>query len=160
VTEVTARAVAKHAGISERTVFRYYASREQFLDAVAAEAERSLGAPAPPASIDELRGYARVLYTRFEEKAALVKSALHTELFKRMREGAGRVRWQAVRALIDAHARHRSARDRKIAAANIRYYLAASTWHYYRFYFEFTLAETIDCAERAVQLALDDIARR
>ena len=31
---------------------------------------------------------------------------------------------------------------RKIAAANIRYFLSGTTWHYYRFVFRFTLGET------------------
>jgi AcrR family transcriptional regulator len=159
VSELTVRAVAKHAGMSERTVFRYYASRDDFLDAVAAEVVRNLQTPAPPPRLEELPDYPRVLYARFEEKAGLVRSALHTEVFKRIRETVASERWHAVRALIDAHAGHRSERDRKIAAANIRYYLAATTWHYYRFYFGFTLDEAIDCARSAVRLAIDDIVK-
>jgi AcrR family transcriptional regulator len=160
VTELTVRAVAKHAGMSERTVFRYFASREEFLDAVAGEVVRNLQAPAPPARIDELPDYPRVLYARFEEKADLVRSALHTEVFKRIHDTVAKERWRAVRSLIDAHAGHRSDRERKIAAANIRYYLAATTWHYYRFYFGFTLAETIDSARSAIRLTINEIIKR
>lgn len=156
---LTIRAVAKHAGISERTIFRYYASREEFLDAVAVEVVRSLQAPPPPLTIEALPDYPGVLYTRFEEKSELVKSALHTEMFKRLREGIANERWQTVRSLIDTHAQHRSEQERKVAAANIRYYLAATTWHYYRFYFGFTLQETIDSARLAVRLTLDEITR-
>lgn len=64
-----------------------------------------------------------------------------------------------MRALIDTHARHRSKHDRKFTAANIRFYLAA-TWHYYRFYFGFMFEETIDSAQSAVRLAINDIAKR
>ncbi|HWA60655.1 MAG TPA: helix-turn-helix domain-containing protein, partial [Caulobacteraceae bacterium] len=69
VDEVTARAVAKAAGMSERTVFRYFASRDAFLDAVAAEVARRIDAPSPPASLEALRDFADPLYRRFEEKA-------------------------------------------------------------------------------------------
>jgi AcrR family transcriptional regulator len=160
VTELTVRAVAKQAGMSERTVFRYFASRDEFLDAVAAEVVRNLQAPAPPTKIEELPDYPRLLYPRFEEKADLVKSALHTDVFKRIHDTVARERWRAVRALIDTHASHRAERDRKIAAANIRYYLAGTTWHYYRFYFGFTLAETIDSACTAIRLAIKEIMKR
>ncbi len=160
VSELTVRATAKQAGISERTIFRYYASRDEFLDAVAVEVVRLLQTPAIPQTIEELLIYPKVLYSRFEEKVELTTASLHTEMFKRLREGVAQERWQAVRKLIDSHAPHRSEHDRKIAAANVRYYLAASTWHYYRFYFGFTPEETIECAQLAVQLAIHDIAKQ
>lgn len=159
VPELTVRAVAKQAGMSERTVFRYYASRDAFLDAVAAEVVRQIATPPAPDRIADLPGYVRPLYSRFEEKSALVQSALHTELLRRVRESVALDRWRAVRILIDAHAPHRAEQDRRIAAANIRYYLSATTWHYYRFHFAFPLEDAIACAETAVRLALEEIGR-
>lgn len=41
-------------------------------------------------------------------------------------------------------------RERKLAAANIRYCLSATTWHYYRFYFGFSLKDSIECARIAI----------
>lgn len=157
--ELTVRAVAKRAGMSERTVFRYYASRDEFLDAVAGEIVRRLEPPAPPTTIQGLAEYPQALYSRFEERAALVKAALHTEVFERIRESIATERWTAAQKLIDAAAPHRSEHDRKVAAANVRYYLAATTWHYYRFYFNFSLPDTIDCACTAVRLALEEILK-
>jgi AcrR family transcriptional regulator len=157
VSELTMRAVARHGGMSERTLFRYFASRDQFLDAVAEEAAREIGAPPPPRNLPELRAYPAALFSRFEEKAELVKAALHTELYDRLRLGVANERWVAVRRIVNEHASHRSEKDRKLAAANIRFYLSASTWHYYRFHFGFTLKETIDCAQLSIRLALEDI---
>lgn len=159
VSQLTVRATAKQAGMSERTIFRYYASRDEFLDAVAVEVIRLLQTPPIPQTIEELLDYPKVLYSRFEEKVALTRAALHTEMFKRLRDSIANERWQAVRTLIDTHAPHRSDPERKIAAANVRYYLAATTWHYYRFYFGFTTEETINSAQSAVRLTIDDIAR-
>ena len=157
VAELTVRAVAARAGISERTVFRYFAAREDFLDAVATEVGRSLALPPSPATMEELLDYPATLYRRFEAKAALTKAALHTELFHRMRNAQAGQRWVAVRQLLDRHAPKRSARDRKLAAANIRYLLSATTWHYYRFYFGFGLDETIECAQTAIRQAVDGL---
>jgi AcrR family transcriptional regulator len=158
LADLTVRAVAKRANIAERTVFRHFASREEFLDAVAAAMSEVLHLPPPPRTRDELLAAARSLYERFEARASLTRAALHTDLFRRMRESQARLRWTAVRKLIDELAPRRPERDRRLAAANIRYYLAASTWHYYRFYFGFSLEDSIAAAEAAIRSMLDAIA--
>lgn len=155
VAELTVRAVAKQARISERTVFRYFPVREEFLDAIAAEVRANLNVPAPPTSLDELVAAPRALYEAFEAKQKLTMAALHTELFGRLRETQARERWDAVRKLIDRLAPERPEPQRRMAAANIRYYLSATTWHYYRFYFGFSLEDTIACADTAIRQTLD-----
>jgi AcrR family transcriptional regulator len=160
VGELTVRAVARQANISERTVFRYFADREEFLDAVADEVRTRMDLPPGPRNVQDLEAAPRALYERFEAKTSLVRAALHTELFHRMRETQARSRWTAVRQLVDAMAPKRTERERRIAAANIRYYLAASTWHYFRFYFSFSLEDSIAAAETAIAQTLASIGRR
>ena len=160
VGELTVRAVARHANISERTVFRYFPTREEFLDAIAEALRARFDLPPPPETLDELLAAPRALYTRFDAVRSLAMAALHSELFHRMRETQAKARWMAVRKLIDEAAPDRGDRERRIAAANIRYYLAASTWHYYRSYFNFTLDETIACAETAIRDALAGLGRK
>ena len=94
---------------------------------------------------------------RFETKAALTKAALHTELFDRLRNRQAQQRWTAVREQIDKKFPQRSETDRVIAAANIRFYLSATAWHYFRFYFGFGLDETVACASAAVQQILTSL---
>jgi len=156
---LTVRAVAGAADLSERTVFRYFATRDDLLEAVAAEVGRRLDTPQVPATIDELPAYPRALFTRFEAAAPLTLAALHSEIFPRMRSAAAQQRWHDVRALLDAHAPARPARERELAAANIRFFLAATTWHYYRFVFGFDLEDTIAAAELAIGQALAALRR-
>jgi AcrR family transcriptional regulator len=158
--ELTVRAVAKQANISERTVFRYFPARDEFLDAVAAAVHERMALPAPPSSVEELLAAPRALYSRFEARRELTRAALHTELFHRIRESQAKVRWTAIQGIVDAAAPRAAARERRIAAANIRFYLAASTWHYYRFYFRFSLEDTIACAETAIRQSLDGLSAR
>lgn len=157
VGELTVRAVAKHANISERTVFRYFATRDEFLDAVADEVRARLDLPPAPRSVEEVLAAPRALYARFEAMRELTKAALHTDLFHRMRQAQAQERWKAVRKVVDQIAPRRSERERRIAAANIRYYLAATAWHYHRFYFGFSLEDSIACAETAIRQSLDGI---
>ena len=72
-----------------------------------------------------------------------------------MRSRAAQKRWVAVRKLIDAHAPRRPEREREIAAANIRYFLSATTWNYYRLYFGFSPDKAIECAQTALRQAVD-----
>jgi AcrR family transcriptional regulator len=160
VRELTMRAVAKRANISERTVFRYYATREDFLDAVAEEARARMNLPAPPRSMSELYEAPRVLYAALEAAQKLVIAGLHSELHDRIREAAARTRWKAIRKLIDEYAPASDARERKIVAANVCFYLGATAWHYYRFYFRMSPDETVSAAESAIRLALASLHTR
>lgn len=155
VHELTVRAIAARADISERTIFRYFATREALSNAIASEVSRHMALPPDPSTMAELLNYPDTLYRRFEATAALTKAALHTKLFSRMRNVQAQRRWESVRKVIYAHAPQRSESDRKRAAANIRYFLSATTWHYYRVYFGFGLNETIECARTAMLQAAE-----
>lgn len=160
IGELTVRAVAKRANISERTVFRYFTTREEFLDGVAEAVSARMSLPAAPSTVEELLAAPRALFLRFEAVRELTRAALHTDLFHRMRETHAKVRWAAVQSIVDALAPRRAERERRLAAANIRFYLAASTWHYFRFYFRFNLEDSIACAELAVRQALDALTKK
>jgi hypothetical protein len=99
-----------------------------------------------------------VLYTRFEANASLNKATIQSEISHRLRGGAqSKSRMSALRKLVDRIAPQSSDRMRKIATANIRFYLAASSWYYFRFHFGFSLEDSIACAETAVRQALEGL---
>lgn len=148
------RAVARRAQISERTVFRYFASRDELLNAVAAEYARRLALPPEPTTLEELLAYPAALYARFEETSALTKAALHSELYDRVRTTDAQTRRAAIGTLVDRLAPDRPEEERRIAAANIHYHLIASTWHYYCIYFGFPLDEAVQCARTVIVQAL------
>jgi AcrR family transcriptional regulator len=154
---LTLRAIAARANLAERTMFRYFATRDELLDALAAQVSRRLELPPLPAAAADLVDMTRALYEAFDAHAALIRAALRSELFDRIRESTARARWAAVRKLVDAWAPAKPARERKLAAANIRYLLAATTWHYYRFYFGFSLEDSIAAAQMSVRLALKSL---
>lgn len=160
VNELTIRAVAKQAGMSERTIFRYFPTRDELLNSVASEAVRQMHTPAPPASISDLLNYPGTLYRSFEDRSNLVIAGLHTEIIKRVRLEAAHERWRVVGQLIDGRAPHRPKKYRKVAATNINYYLSASTWHYYRSTFELSLNDSIECAKSAIRLVIEDLDRK
>jgi AcrR family transcriptional regulator len=157
VSTLTMRAVAKRANISERTVFRYFATRDEFLDAVAEDARDRMALPAPPRTLEDLRRAPRLLYEALEARQKLVIAGLHSELFDRIRETAAKTRWSAVRRIVEDYAPKRPPRERKIASTNISYCLGATSWHFYRFYFRLSLEDAIACADTTIALSLDSL---
>lgn len=157
VNDLTVRAIARQGNLSERTIFRYFPSRDELLDHVAAEAAARLDMPEPPATLDELLAAPRALYGAFEAKMSLTRALLHSELFPRMRVGMAERRWKAISRLVDQCAPEAAAASRQIAAANIRYHLAATTWHYYRFYFSFSFEDSVACAETTIRQSLQGV---
>jgi AcrR family transcriptional regulator len=156
---LTVRAVAAKAGISDRTVFRYFPTREEFLDAIAREFTRLLNMPPAPQTLDDVMAMPRKLYDSFEPHGKLIRAVMHTEIFPRMKVGSAQQRWVAISKLLDREFGNAPAADRRIAAANIRYFLSAASWQYYRFVFRFDREETIACAETAIRQAINGLAR-
>lgn len=154
VRELTMRGIAKQAGMSERSMFRYFASRDELLDAVADAIIAKIEVPPPPRTIAELRMYPRVLYAAFEAEHALISASLGSDIFSRIRSATVRTRFAAIRKLVDDAAPRVSAHARKLHGANICYFLGASSWNYYRTAFRFSVDDTIACAENAIALAL------
>jgi hypothetical protein len=157
MAELTVRDVAQRANISSRTIFRYFPTRGEFLDGIAAEVIRNVNLPPHPTSIQELLDMPDALYRSFESKTSLIKAALHSELFDRIRSAPAQQRWVAIGKLLDQHCAKATARERKLAAANIRFYLSATAWHYYRFYFGFSSTDTIAAAQSAIRQALGGV---
>jgi AcrR family transcriptional regulator len=155
VSELSVRAVAAGADMSERTVFRYYATREDLLDAVAEEMSDRLAAPEPPSTVEELLDYPAAIFARFEATEKLTRAALHSELYHRIRKADAAKRGECISALVDGAAPNLSAEVRRRLSANIHYHVIASTWHYYRFNFGFTAEETIECAKLAIRQSVD-----
>lgn len=157
VAGLTVRAVAKQANISERTIFRYLPSRDDFLDAVAQEVRARQNLPAPPDSLATLYAYPRTLYSAYEASSQLTKAALHSEIYERMRETAAKARWAGAKRIIDAIAPMKSDQDKTMALANIGFFLSATAWRFYRSNYGLSLEETITCVETAIRQIIDGL---
>jgi AcrR family transcriptional regulator len=147
-------AIAQRAGVSERTVYRHFPTRETLLDAVATEAGRRLAMPAVPDSLAGLLQYPQALFAAFEAQPALTRAALKPEVFARMRDGQAAQRWTELQGLLAHSCPDAPEIERRQAAANIRYLLSATTWRYYRDNFGFDAEETVRCVEAGLRQML------
>lgn len=157
--ELSVRSVAQCAGMSERTVFRYFASRDDLLDAVAGEMNRRLAPPPLPERLEDLPGYPAAIFARFEAMEALTRAALRSEVYERIRSGDLVRRGVHIAKLVDGAAPGVDAALRRLIAANIHYHVIASSWAYYRFRFGFSAEDTVAAASLAIDHALAGLSR-
>jgi AcrR family transcriptional regulator len=154
VAELSYKKVAEHAGISERTMFRHFSSREAFLDALATLLHQQLELPGIPESAKALSAYSRQLYQQLDKQPRKVEVLLSADLLPRILQTSSKERLKELQALLKQTYPH--CPDDLIikTAANLRYVLSASSWRYYRFYFEFDLTTSIQCADMLVKQSL------
>lgn len=152
--------IAQRAGVSERTVYRHFPTRDSLLDAVGLCVARRLAVPELPDSLDALVEYPARLYGCFETHSNLTRAALKPDIFVRMRDGQAARRWTAIQSLLDRSHPELEAEERRMATAHIRYLLAATTWRYYRDNFGFTAEETVHSVQIALRHILAGLAGR
>ena len=121
------RAVAQAAGISERTMYRYFPSRDELQSAVVPILHERAGAPMAE-DVAGLPDYIRRLFTTFDRNArlarALTKAAWAPTNVSRPHN------LRALRKLLDAARPEAAQADRESAAASLRVIMSASGWAY------------------------------
>jgi len=155
-SKLSVRAVAKRAEISERTVFRYFAAREDLLDAWAVEVARRTQAPPNPNTVAELLAYPEAIFARYEETSALTLAAMHSELFHRIRttDAENRGRRSAPWSTARPPAGRGASGGSRLPISTTTWLPAPSTWRHFRFYFGFPLEDAAACARMAIRQTL------
>lgn len=125
--EPNMRSVAAAAQVSERTIYRYFPTRDDLKAALMVVLKERVSAPLP-GELDGLEGYARQLFTNFARNAQLTR-ALTLAHWASPRESR-QANLRALRALIDAAFPGAPKSERASAAASLRAILSASGWVY------------------------------
>lgn len=154
VSDISFKLVAEHAGISPRTMFRHFNTREAFLDAFATREHGELGLPDMPDSIDQFPDYVAQVYQKFDMQQRRVLVLLSADLLPRVINTSAKRRFEGIHALLAKTFPSCDAGDIFKTAANIRYVTNASSWRYYRMNFNFDLETSIGCAQMVVTQSL------
>jgi AcrR family transcriptional regulator len=125
--EPSMRSVARAAEISERTVYRYFASREELFAAVVPLLRERASAPMAE-EVAALPDYVRRLFSTFDQNARLAR-ALTTSSWAPMNVSRP-ANLQALRKLIDAGFPDAAQTERESAAAGLRVLYSAAGWAY------------------------------
>lgn len=92
---LTIAAVAQRAGVTERTVYRHFATRDELIRAVWRRLQQSVGSEGFPRSADALLASAPKLFPRFDAMRELVRASIYSPAGLEVRLASNRERQQA-----------------------------------------------------------------
>jgi AcrR family transcriptional regulator len=154
ISELSFKKVAEQAEISPRTMFRYFNTREAFLDALTARLYAGLDLPDIPENVNALADYIALLYQKLDAQPRTVMVLLSADLLPRILNTTARARFEALQQLLHKAYPDTAKMEIVKTAANLRYVMSASSWRYYRMHFDFDLTTSIECAQMLVSQAI------
>jgi AcrR family transcriptional regulator len=141
--------LAQRAGVSLRTVYRYFPTRDALLDAFDEFIEQTVAVP-PARTADEIAGRAEWLFPLFDEHELVMLAQHETPPGRAVRARGRRRRAQSYRSALKEVTSHLSPGESAAALAIVGRLLSSATWK------EFRSEHGMDGAEagRAVSWAL------
>lgn len=100
LSELSLAMVAREAGITERTVYRHFATREQLLEATWAHVNTYIGMKDFPQSAQELIERPKQLFPAFEGRGEVIRAMLASPQGRELRLHANQERQAAIRAVV------------------------------------------------------------
>jgi AcrR family transcriptional regulator len=157
---LTVREVARRAQVSERTVFRHYATRSDLARAAEPRVLQRLARLVPPATLDELFGYAEVLFPVLEENQHLIRSLLGSEFGRELLSNERRRRLANLQRLLQATAPDASTTALESTATSIRLLLSGTSWRFHRDECGLSLKQTIARVSHSVRALVEQLNAR
>jgi AcrR family transcriptional regulator len=160
-TDFSIADVAARAGVAERTVYRYFPTRDDLIAAVNEAVEYGAGeSPHGPSDLVEMAAHVRALYAFFEANATLIEASHAAGLGGEIRAVGRKRRGEHTRALLDQHLAGLSAADRRRAFAVFRTMFGSQTWRTMRHELKLSAEETLDAVQWVAGLVMTDLTRR
>jgi AcrR family transcriptional regulator len=157
---LTVREVARRARVSERTVFRHFASRSDLARAAEPRVRQRLAGLVPPATLDELFGYAELLFPVLEENQHLVRSLLGSEFGREVLSNERRNRRVNLQRLLQATAPNAPTTALESTATSIRLLLSGTSWRFHRDECGLSLEQTIARVSHSVRALVEQLNAR
>jgi AcrR family transcriptional regulator len=147
--------VARAAGVTERTLYRHFATRDSLLEATWARVNSAVGMRVFPASADELVRLPTQVFPGFENRAQVIRSMLSSAQGRELRLRVNEQRQAAIRAAVrEARPDVREpALTRLCAAVQLLY--SATAWATMRDYWDLDGEEAGRAASEAIAKLLD-----
>ncbi len=151
--------VAQRAGVAERTVYRYFPTREDLLNAVNAQLDKEAHR-LQPRSEEDLTHHIRELFAWFEQNAQLVEASHVAGLGQAVRSQGRQQRGAEARKLIDEWLSDLPESERQRTFAVFRSMFGSVTWRTMRQELGMSAQETVDAVEWILGLMMADLKKR
>jgi AcrR family transcriptional regulator len=159
-TEFNIPRLAEAAGISIRTVYRYFLTKDDLLEAFAVWLDAQVGSVEPPADIESLLAAPEEVFPAFDEREALIRSQWVTVHGRTVREAGRRHRLAAYqKAMAEVTADLPAAEARRYLAL-IAYLFSSRTWQTLKDEWGMSGAESGKATSWALRVLVEDVRRR
>jgi AcrR family transcriptional regulator len=158
--DVSLAAVAKRAGVAERTVYRHFKTRGELFAAAGEWVEDNVFGYVPFTSPDELPGIFRKLCTSFDQHPHLARAIAMTRVGRSVRAGFRRHLIDQHRKAMAPLVRHLKPKEVRRAEALTSYLNNVLAWSALREDFGMSSAEIADAIDWALTTLLKDIRQR
>jgi AcrR family transcriptional regulator len=79
--------VAKAAGVTERTIYRHFATREELISAAWARINETVASPQPPNTAADLVALPKQMFPSFDAREPLIRALIYTKQGRELRLG-------------------------------------------------------------------------
>jgi len=152
--ELTIARVAKDAGVTERTIYRHFQTREDLLKAVWPRMQARIGVSGFPQTVEALLAAPGRLYPRFDTEAGAVRASMYSNAGREIRMSANPARHKAIQACVaEALPELDDAANRRRAAV-IQMIGSSHGWACFKDYWGMDTEEAARAAQEAIAILL------
>ncbi len=148
--------IAKRAGVSVRTVYRHFPTRNDLLGAIEEYCEAA-GGPAPPRELAGFGPFVRSLFEHFDRHEELFEALLITNLGRQVRDRAARSRTDGSLALLRQGLPDKPADDVRRLALVLRLLGSSVAWKALRDDAGLSSSEAADLVAWAAERLIQDV---
>ena len=158
--ELTFAAVAREAGVQERTVYRHFATKDELLDALWDALDPRIGTGSFPQSQSELVEAPRRVFRAFDDNENLMRAFWSTPQGREFRLRVNDKRKAAIRKAVADAVKDLPANEARWITATAQLLYSGATWQTMKDYWGFSGEEAGKASSFMLQLIFDAARRR
>jgi AcrR family transcriptional regulator len=151
---LTIAKVAADAGVTARTVYRHFQTREDLIKAVWPRMQTRLGIPGFPQTVEALLAAPARIYPRFDAEAGAVRASMYSQAGREIRATANPARHQAMTSLVAQARPELDEAARRRRAAVIQMIGSSHGWACFKDYWGMGTEEAARAAQEAIAILL------
>lgn len=151
---LTIAKVAADAGVTERTIYRHFQTREDLIKAVWPRMGTRLGISGFPQDVEALLAAPARTYPRFDAEAGAVRASMYSQAGREIRATANPARHQAFTSLVAQAQPELDEAARRRRAAVIQMIGSSHGWACLKDYWGMDTAEAARAAQEAIAILL------
>jgi len=158
--ELNVPGLARRAGVSVRTVYRYFPDKEALLDAAEQWMDDQIAPGAGPVSADDMAANAEQIFAAFDANESVMLAQWATAVGRALRAKGRKRRLEAYEAALLEVTSNLSRAEARAALAILSYLLSSWTWKTLRDEFDMSGAESGKAVAWALRTLIDDLRKR